>query len=332
MAKDPKNYYDVLGVKRSASADEIKRAFRKLAQKYHPDAGGDEETFKRISEAYDTLSDPQKKKEYDMYGQYAGQMPRGGAGNTSGYTYTSGGGFNPFGYGSGNRYEQSAPSGWAEILDSIRNGEGAFGTSWGGGGQETKRARKGKDLQVSMKLSFDEAFRGVTKKVSIRIPSTGQKETITVKVPEGAVNGGKLRYRGRGEYGSNKGDRGDLVINTEVQSSPIFSRSGADVLMELPVSIAEAALGTTVRIPTPAGGAVNLRVPAGVQEGKILRLAGHGAKKVKGDGRGSLNVTIHVVVPTSLNDAQRHALEEFEAAGNGGIRSQLDDAAQAAAR
>lgn len=324
MSREAKDYYDILGVKRSASTDEIKKAFRKLAQKHHPDAGGDEETFKRISEAYEVLGDPQKKREYDTLGQYAGQY---GDANAPGYGYE--GGFNPFtSAAQGNRYQQSAPSGWAEILDSMRNGEGVFGTGW----DIPKRPRKGNDLQVSLTVTFDEAFRGATKKVSIRIPSTGQKETITVKIPEGAVDGGKLRYRSRGEYGSNGAERGDLVITTKVETHPLYVRKGADVVLDLPVSIAEAALGTTVLIPAPDGSAMNLKVPAGAQEGKVLRIRGKGARKVKGEGYGSLDVVIHVVVPVVLNEQQKQALEQFVVADSESVRPDIDHAIEAADR
>jgi len=325
MAKGPRDYYDILGVKRSASADEIKKAFRKLAQKHHPDAGGDEETFKRISEAYETLGDPKKKKEYDQISQYGGNPFGGGA---SGYAGGYQGG-NPFaGYSQEARYDQSVPSGWAEIFDSIRNGEGVFGSSWG----NANRSKKGSDLQVTLTVSFEEAFRGATKKVNIRIPSTGQKETLTVKIPEGAVDGGKLRYRGRGEYGTGNGERGDLVITTKVAAHPLYERDGADVILQLPVTIAEAALGCQVLIPAPDGSVMNLKIPAGVQDGRKLRIRDKGARKVKGEGYGSLNVVVHVVVPTELNAEQKRALEDFMAASHGSVRSDIDRAAEGAER
>ena len=176
-----KNFYDVLGVKRDASDKEIKTAFRKLAQKYHPDAGGDEAKFKEISEAYDTLSDPKKRKEYDQLLMFGGIPGAGGAG---GYTYTG----NP---GAG---------GWSDIFSSIFNGEGAFGSDWatnfggmGGGGRAASRPRRGGDLSLTVDVSAEDAFRGVTHKVTYRIPSTGEQQTITVSVPAGAVDGGKLR-------------------------------------------------------------------------------------------------------------------------------------------
>ena len=212
-----KTFYDVLGVQKNASDQEIKKAFRKLAQKYHPDAGGDEAKFKEISEAYDTLSDPKKRKEYDQMLMFGG-IPGAGGG---GYTYTGGAG----------------AGGWSDIFSSIFNGDGAFGSDWAsgfggmggaaGGARAANRPRKGSDLSLSVDVSAEDAFRGVTHKVTYRIPSTGEQQTITVTVPAGAVDGGKLRYKRRGEYGVNGGERGDLVVTTNVAEHPLFKRKGA---------------------------------------------------------------------------------------------------------
>ena len=221
---DKRNYYDILGVKRNATDDEIKRSFRKLAAKYHPDAGGDEQKFKEVSEAYTVLSDAQKRKEYDqmlMFGGIPGADFGGSGGRNRTYTYTGG-------------------SDWSEIFDNIRSGEGAFGgfdfsSIFGGqpGGRGGSRPAKGTYLTLSIDLTAEEAFTGAQRKVSYTIPSTGEKQTLNVKVPAGAVDGGKLRYRNRGEYGANGGARGDLVVTTKVKEHPLFKRDGADVRMEL---------------------------------------------------------------------------------------------------
>lgn len=310
-----KSYYDILGVKRSATPAEIKKAYRKLARTHHPDAGGDEETFKRINEAYEVLSDPEKKKNYDRYGRYMGEIPTGAG--SSAYGQSPFGGYRPTEY----RYSESSPNGWAEIFDSIRGGEGMFGSSW----EMPKRSKKGQEIKAELGLTFDEAFNGVSKKVTIRIPSTGEKQTLTVKVPQGAVDGGKLRYHGKGEYGTGKGERGDLVIVTRIKDDELFKRDGADVILDLPVTIAEAALGASIVVPAPDGSCVKIRVPAGTQEGKILRVKDKGAKKIKGEGYGSLKVKVHVVVPTNLNEKQKKTLEMFEKAGSGeSVRSVID--------
>lgn len=303
-----KSYYDILGVKKTASADEIKKAFRKLAQKHHPDAGGDEETFKQINEAYEVLSDAEKKKQYDRFGavgNFAGQQPGGwpkGAqswpgGGTRGYSYTSNGDDTGFD--------------WGDIFSNIRSGDGAFGGNWD---FNVNRKRKGQDLQASIELSFDEAFNGTTKKVSIKVPSTGEMESVTVKVPQGAVDGGRLRYRGRGEHGANGGERGDLLVVTKIREHPVFKREKSDVVMDLPVSIDEAMLGASIVVPAPDGSHVKLRVPAGTQDGRVLRVKGKGAKQLKGKGTGDLKVRVSVKIPKELNDAQKKAIEAFREA------------------
>ncbi len=308
-----KTFYDVLGVQKNASDQEIKKAFRKLAQKYHPDAGGDEAKFKEISEAYETLSDPKKRKEYDQMLMFGG-IPGAGGG---GYAYSGGAG----------------PGGWSDIFSSIFNGDGAFGSDWASGfggmggaaGRAANRPRKGSDLSLSVDVSAEDAFRGVTHKVTYRIPSTGEQQTITVSVPAGAVDGGKLRYKRRGEYGVNGGERGDLVVTTNVAEHPLFKRKGADVTMELPISVYEAALGCSVEVPTPGGATVRLKVPAGTQSGKTFRFKEMGAPDVKHRGRtGALLVKIAVQVPTGLSGDEKTALEKLRESDQRDYRAEVN--------
>lgn len=299
-----RNYYDVLGVKRDATDDQIKKAFRKLAAKYHPDAGGDEQKFKEVSEAYTTLSDPQKRKEYDqllMFGGIPGSDFGGSGGrNRGGYTYTT-----------------NVGGDWGDIFDSIRNGDGAFSgfdfsTIFGGqaAGARANRPVKGSDLTMTIEVSANEAFKGTQRRVTFTIPSTGERQSLNVKVPAGAVEGGKLRYRGRGEYGANGGARGDLVVTTHVLEHPLFKRDGADVRMELPISMYEAALGASIQIPTPAGRELLLKVPAGTQDGKTFRFRGMGAPDVRrSGGTGALYVTVRIKVPTRLSTRERDELQ-----------------------
>lgn len=311
MAK--KNFYDVLGVSRDATQDEIKKAFRKLAQKHHPDAGGDEQKFKEISEAYDTLSDPEKRKEYDqilMFGGIPGADFGGDGGRGRAYTYNDMGGF--------------------DFSDIFGGGDdGGFGgfdfsSIFGGGGQRQPRATKGSDLTMSIDVTFAESLEGAERKVTYRVPSTGEEQTLTVKIPAGAVNGGKLRYRKRGEFGTNGGERGDLVITTKVAEHPVFKRDGANVRMDLPISIYEAALGATIEVPTPEGKTVRLKVPKGTQDGKVFRFKELGAPDVKKKGaKGALYVTIKVEVPTRLSKEERTALEEAQAADHHDYRKDL---------
>lgn len=174
-------------------------------------------------------------------------------------------------------------------------------------------------------MSFDEAFAGCERRVSYRIPSTGEEQSLRVKVPAGAVDGGKIRYRGRGEYGVQGGTRGDLVITTHVKSHPVFHRDGADVRMDLPISAFEAALGTSVDVPTPEGTTVRLRVPAGTQTGKTFRFRDLGAPNVKREGaKGALYVTIKVEVPTRLTQQEREALEKLKDADTRDYRRDVD--------
>lgn len=295
-------HYDVLGVKRDATQDDIKKAFRKLAAKYHPDAGGDEAKFKEVSEAYTTLSDPEKRREYDqllMFGGIPGSDFGGSGGrNRGGYTYTGGD--------------------WSDIFENIRSGEGGgfggfdFSSIFGGQPGGGNRPSKGGDLTMTIEVTAEEAFTGAQRKVSYTVPSTGEKQSLTVKVPAGAVDGGKLRYRGRGEYGVNGGGRGDLVITTKVEEHPLFKRDGADVRMELPISVWEAALGATVDVPTPEGTTCRLKIPAGTQDGKTFRFRDLGAPNVRRKGsKGALYVKVKVQVPTRLSADERKAIESL---------------------
>lgn len=303
------DYYKTLGVSRNASADEIKKAYRKLARKEHPDAGGDEEKFKQINEAYEVLGDEKKRKLYDQYGTGdANKIPHGW------------GGGNPFGGGAGAGFGS-----WADILESIRRGEGAFGGSWDfgdfGGAQRAPRPMKGRDINVTLKVTFDEAFSGCEKRVSVRVPGREGTQTFTCKVPAGAVEGSRLRFRGQGEPGSNGGAAGDLLVTTHIEPHELYVRDDANVLMDLPVSFGEAALGASVDIPAPNGSKVRVKVPAGVQEGTVLKVRGAGAPRVQSTESGDLLLTVHVKVPRDLNDEQRKAIEAYESATEEQVRT-----------
>ena len=295
-----KNYYDILGVKRSATNDEIKRSFRKLAAKYHPDRGGDEQKFKEISEAYTTLSDEAKRKQYDQMLQF-GAFANHGAG---GYSYSG------------------SSADWQDIFSNIKNGDGAFGgfdfsSIFSGAGAARgassygRRPAKGRDLTITLPISSQEAFRGCSKTVRYKVASTQESQTIEVHVPAGAQNAAKLRYKGRGEYSPYpEGPRGDLVITTKVLDDPLFHLDKQDVHMDLPVSIYEAALGTEVLIPTPSGQELKLKIPAGTGDAKTFRFKDLGAPSPKHSGvRGSLYVHIRLQTPLHLSDKERESLE-----------------------
>ena len=304
-----KNLYEILGVSRDASDDDIKKAFRKLAVKYHPDAGGDAETFKKISQAYDVLSDPKKRAEYDQVLKYGAFGGRPGAGGSA------------------------AGMDWQSIIESIMRGEGAFGSEWdpqatgfaGFNGWGQPRPSRGADLTTSVEVSFADALKGATRKLTYRIPSTGETQTITVKIPAGAVDDGRLRFRGRGEYGANGGVRGDLVVRTKVGTHPFYKRDGADVSMNLPVSVYEAALGAQLEVPAPNGKKLLLKIPAGTQTGKIFRFKGMGAPDVQHKGSvGSFYVKVVVQTPTNLTAQEREAFERLRDADTRDVRSAIE--------
>ena len=304
------DYYKTLGVSKDATADEIKKAFRKLARTNHPDAGGDEEKFKEINEAYEVLSDKEKRALYDQYGT-ADQNQI------------------PFNWGGGSTVNMSDFGSWSEILNQVLRGEGgmgswSFGGSGGSGasgfggfgdifgqrGRSQSMSRRGQDANVELPITFEEAFNGVQKRVTVRVPG-GDSQTLDVKVPAGAVDGGRLRFKGKGKPGVNGGEAGDLLVTTRIKPHPMYARNGADVLMTVPVNVAQAALGDQIVISAPDGSQVRVRVPAGTQPGTVLSVKGKGAPRVKGAGNGDLKITLNIAIPTAMNDGQKKAMEQF---------------------
>ncbi len=317
MAATP-DYYKTLGVSRNATQEEIKKAYRKLARQYHPDAGGDENKFKDVNEAYEVLGDEQKRKVYDQYGTVAG--PSGS--NYRGVQQTQGGGYTT-GYGDMGDIFGGFTS-WQDILDSIRKGEGAFGTNWGFGGGSDKQSskkkggsrssaqpKKGRDSTATLNITFEEAFNGCEKAISVRTPGRANVSKMTVPIPAGAQEGARIRVKGKGGEGENGGAAGDLLITLSIKPHEYFSRSGADVVVKVPVTIDEAALGTSVIVPAPDGSKLRVKIPAGSQEGSIITVPDKGAPKVKASGKGNLVINVHVVVPKTLTAGQRQALEAF---------------------
>ena len=302
-----KNYYDVLGVGKTASQDEIKKAFRKLARKHHPDAGGSEEKFKQINEAYEVLSDTKKRDQYDQYGQYFGEQ-----GPPPGYGQSSAGGGRGGGFGGystqGGQQVDFDLGDLGDIFGSVFGG-GSTGGRFGGFGGRGKSPMRGQDLQLETTVTFEQALNGTQLKMK-----TTEGREITVNVPAGATDGGKLRFRGKGEAGLNGGPAGDVYVVTHIAPHAYYKRDGADVILDLPLTIGEAALGTTVTIPVPDGGHAKLKIAAGTQDGKILRMKGKGAPRLKGGGSGDLKVKVNVVIPKELTPQQKELLEDFESA------------------
>ncbi|MEQ8834203.1 MAG: molecular chaperone DnaJ [Miltoncostaeaceae bacterium] len=347
--------YAVLGVSRTATEEEIRKAYRKLARQYHPDANpGDpkaEERFKEIGHAYDVLGNAEKRREYDARLAFGGRRPAGGPGGGPG---GGGGGMGDF----------------ADMFSSLFRG----GRQGGREGAATAGARRGADVEVEVSLSFAQAMSGVQVPVSVESPvacsqcggsgakpgssprlcpdckgrgvrgrdagsfafsepcprcggngtviddpcptckgqgSTRSRSQIQVKVPAGVKDGTRIRLKGRGQAGTRGGPAGDLEVVTRVAPSPLFARKGDDLVVNVPVTFAEAALGAQVEVPTHEGKRVKLTVPAGSQDGRSLRVPGQGAPRLKGEGRGDLIATLRLQVPRELTKKQRDALERY---------------------
>lgn len=312
MSQETPDYYKTLGVPRNAQADEIKKAYRKLARTHHPDAGGDEAKFKEINEAYEVLGDEKKRALYDQYGTAnEQQIPQGWSG--FGGQGFGGGGFhvniNGTDFGS-----------WADILERIRRGEGAYGSNWDVGGYQPA-PEKGRDVSVNLTITFDEAFNGVEKRINVKVPGSKETETITCKVPAGAQDGGRIRAKGRGGLGNFGGPRGDLLITTHIAPHELYRRKDSNVEMDVPITFDEAALGAKIEIPLPDSSKVRLTVPPGTQPDTVLTLRGKGAPKLSGEGRGDFRAIVKIKVPLSLNTQQKEALQEFSRATDEKVRT-----------
>jgi molecular chaperone DnaJ len=346
--------YNTLGVKKGASADEIKKAYRKLAAKYHPDRNpGDasaEEQFKEVQSAYDVLSDSEKRKQYDRFGDANGRP-----------------GFDPRNFGGGGNF----------TINDLGDLGDLFGGLFNRGSTRTRRPQRerGADVEVLVNLSFEDSLRGLETKIPVEVttacrecggtgaePGTSpiicpecngrgvvsesqglfalsqpcprcrgngtvvekpcrkcsgsgrerRTRRYTVKIPAGVKDGTRIRLKGKGELGAAGGQPGDLFVVTRVEPSKLFERRGTDLVIDVPVTYAEAALGATVEVPTPYGERVSLKVPAGTQDGRLLRIRGHGAPKLDGSGKGDLIARLRVTVPKKLTKKEREALEEFE--------------------
>ncbi len=343
-----RDYYDVLGVHKNATEVEIKKAFRKLAVKYHPDKNpGDKESemkFKEINEAYEVLSDAQKRATYDQFGHTTGP---GGFG-----------GFSDTGFGGG----------FSDIFEDF------FGEAFGGGSQRRQRGQRGADVRYNLDMSFEEAAFGLD--TNIKVPSekpcaacngTGSKggtlstcgkcggagqfrvqqgfftvnrtcdkcrgrgsvitdpcaeckgsgrtrftKELAVKIPPGVETGMRLKLSGEGGIGTMGAPSGDLYVEISVREHPLFVRKGNDIVCELPVSIVQACLGDEVEVPTLTG-KVKMKISAGTQPGKVMRLKGKGIADPRGYRRGDQHVIIKVEVPTKINERQKELLREFEA-------------------
>lgn len=307
-----KDYYSILGVSKEASADDIKKAYRKKAREHHPDVAKNKEEaekkFKEINEAYQILSDKNKRAQYDQFGSGAfdgsggagaGNPFTGGFGGQNGYTYTwsSSSGQNPFGEG----------------FDPFDIFEEVFGFR---GFRGNQKPQKGKNLFYALRITFVESIKGTTKK--IRVGS----EEFDVKIPAGVNTGTELRLSGKGGEAPEKGlPRGDLYLTIEVANSGMFERHGSDIYSLETIPLTKALLGTKIKVKTinpsaqDALGEVTLKIPEGTKDGTVFRIRESGVPRVRGSGRGDHFVKVSVTTPTSLNRKQRRLLEELQKEG-----------------
>jgi DnaJ-class molecular chaperone len=285
----PRDYYETLGVKKGASEDEIKKAYRKLARQYHPDRNpGDknaEERFKEVQEAYDVLSDKNRRAQYDRFG-FAGTGARGGPGGPGGFQW---------GGGPGNFEFQGDPEAAAEMFRNMFGGGGGFEELFGGRGRGGRRARPEapSEVEAEATIPFNTAALGGT--VGLQIDG----RQLEVKVPAGALDGKKLRLRGQGPGGA------DLLVKLHVSPHPYFRREGNDVILDVPLSLAEAVLGAKVDVPTLSGEKLTVKVPPGTSSGARLRLRG------KGIAGGDQYIEIKIAVPSVGDDRGRELIEEL---------------------
>ncbi|MFC9955841.1 DnaJ C-terminal domain-containing protein [Streptomyces nigra] len=308
MAQD---FYEVLGVSRTASQDEIQQAYRKLARKYHPDVNKDpgaEERFKDLNEAYSVLSDPKTRARYDRFGEDYRRVPED-------WEERVGAGAGP---GGGFRARRTAGAGGPRVRytgfgdDFAGEGidiEDLFGSFFGAGG--APGGVPGADQEAELPLTVEEAYRGGRRTVTLAGP-TGQPRRYEVDVPPGVTDGQRIRLAGEGGRGSGDAAAGDLYLRVRIQPHPRFRLDGRDVYVQLPVTPWEAALGATVPVPTPGGSTAKVTVPAGSSSGRRLRLRGEGMPNPRG-ADGNLYAELRIMVPPKLSDRERELFEELAA-------------------
>ncbi|MDO5025333.1 MAG: J domain-containing protein [Trueperella sp.] len=311
-----KDFYGALGVKKTASAEEIKKAYNTYARKYHPDRNpGDkaaEEKFKAASEAYQVLSNDEDRKQYDALRQMAGGGARFSPGSNGGFEDI----FSMFGGGpgggSGNvRYTSTGGgAGFEDILSSMFGGGGSGAAGGGFGFGSRRRPTKGADVTASVSLPLRQAVDGATVTVG-----TG-REQVTARIPAGVSDGQTIRIAGKGQPGSNGGEPGDILVKVSVEPHPVYELKGKDVYVNLPVTFDEAALGATVEVPTIHGTNVKVKIPAGSSTDKVMRVRGKGVTSGRGNA-GDMYVRIKIVVPSKLSAESRKAVEAFRKSAQG---------------
>jgi len=292
-----KDYYAILGVKKDAAEKEIKQAYRRLARKYHPDVNPGnkeaEEQFKEISEAYEVLSDKEKRAKYDRFGQQWQQFERGaGPGAPGGFRYETSGDFD-FDLGGG-------IGGFSDFFEMLFGPRGAA---------RPREAARGRDIEAQIPVSLEEAFQGTTKAFTISKGPGEKPKRLEVKIPAGVREGSKIRLVGEGAQGPTR-EKGNLYLIVTVLPHPVFERKDDDLHRDLAVPFTTAALGGEVQAPTLKG-KVTMRIPGGTQDGQTFRLSGQGMPHLNKPGRGDLYVRVRVAVPKKLTARQRELIEEL---------------------
>jgi DnaJ-class molecular chaperone len=305
MADD---HYQTLGVGRTASAEEIRKAYRDLARKYHPDLHPDDEKakekFKQVQAAFDVLNDPSKREMYDRYGSSFEGVGGGGAGG---------------GWGGGGPFPGGGAGGPEIDLESLFGGGAGFGDLFGRGraakGRRRPAQQPGQDISATITIPFRLAIDGG--KTDVRVDRGGATETITVTIPQGLPDGGRMRLRGQGLPGSGGGAAGDLLLQVRVEPHPLFRRSGDTLELTLPVTLSEAIEGAKVDVPTPWG-TISLRIPPGTSSGRKLRAAGMGVHHGNGS-KGDLIAEVQIMLPPDGDAALRAAVLEAAKAAEAGL-------------
>jgi curved DNA-binding protein len=310
MAVQFRDYYETLGVSKTASEDEIKSAFRKLARKYHPDVAKDkkaaEEKFKQINEAYEVLSDPEKRRKYDQLGENWNQPggfqrpPQWGGGQPGGFRWGSG-------ENGGVEFEFGG-TGFSDFFEAFFGG-GRGRSAFGGFGQRGTMAERGSDVEADIMVTLEEALHGSTRQVSLRRAGSKKTETYQVKIPRGVREGQRIRLAGQGEAGEGGGKSGDLFLRVRLARHPDFSVEGSDLVHEVKIAPWQAVLGDQIIVPTLEGNA-RLKLPPGTQGGQRFRLRERGLPGVSGQ-RGDLYVAVQISVPKKLSEREREIWEQL---------------------
>jgi curved DNA-binding protein len=299
-----KDYYKILGVDRTATQDDVKRAYRKLARKYHPDVSKEpdaEERFKEVNEANEVLKDPEKRAAYDQLGAQwkAGQEFHPPPGWDEGFEFRGGG------------YTEAAAEQFSDFFDALFGGVRA---SPGGGFRPTFHMR-GEDRHARVLIDIEDSYRGATRTITLRVPEvtsdgrvTTREQSLNVRIPKGIRPGQQIRLAGQGGAGTGGGEAGDLYLEVELRAHPLYRVDGSDVYLDLPVAPWEAALGATVKAPTPTG-TVDLKVPPESQPGRRLRLKGRG---LPGKKPGDFYVVLKVALPSARSDEAKALYREME--------------------